>query len=284
MTRARRPEEEKKTRQRSAAGARRGIQSADKTIAVLRALVKAGGSAPLRDLARVAGLPASLAHRYLSSLVAGGLAIQDPQNGHYGIGPLAIRMGAAALARVDALTIAAAALPALAADTGLTALLCVLGERGPVVVRWERSPIPLFTTLAVGSTLPLTGSATGRSILAFLPRRISEVRVKADMAGAGRRALAAMFGRLAIVARRGYDTADSEVVPGLSAVSAPVLNAQDEAVAAITLFGGGRDVARGSAAAIRALLQTVERTSHACGGTFRPIEGAPSAPSTRSSD
>ena len=53
---------------------RRGIQSADKAVEVLRRLLTQAKPAPLRDLARAINMPTSLVHRYLASLMASGLA------------------------------------------------------------------------------------------------------------------------------------------------------------------------------------------------------------------
>lgn len=251
-------------------GERRGIQSADRAIDMLMALTGAGGPAGLKDLAERADMPASLAHRYLASLVARGLATQDGASGQYDLGPTAIRVGAAALARVDALAAAAAAMPALVADTGLTALLCVLGDRGATIVRWERSPIPFMTSLAVGAVLPAADSATGRAILAFLPDRL---RRSVAMAGGltGRR-LGALDDRLAAVRSRGYDMADSTVVPGLSAVAAPILDAQNEAVAALTLVASSAEKDAALQRATARLLEACRDVSRAAGADW-PARG-----------
>ncbi|QCI64736.1 IclR family transcriptional regulator [Phreatobacter stygius] len=241
---------------------RRGIGSADKAVDMLVALIEAGRAAPLRDLARATDMPASLAHRYLSSLVARRLARQDGATGFYDLGPLAIRLGAEALGRVDPLALAMEAMPALCDETGLTVLLNVLGDSGPVIVRWQRSRVPFMTTLAVGATLPLTQSATGRVLLAFLPARPVARLIERDTAAPG------LAARLAQIRTRGYDTADSTVIPGLAAISAPVLDAQDEAVAALTLVGAGPDVRPLQQKAIDALMATCRHVSGQCGSDF----------------
>jgi DNA-binding IclR family transcriptional regulator len=251
--------------QESAGQERRGIQSADKAIDVLLALVEAGQAAPLKDLARIADMPTSLAHRYLASLVARGLATQDTRTGLYDIGPLAIRIGAAALSRVDALTLAGDAMPRLVADTGLTALLSVMGERGPTIIRWERSHVPFMTTLAVGAVLPLEGSATGRAMLAFLPERLRNQLLSANGIGM----TDALRQRFMAIRASGYDTADSTVVPGLSAVSSPIVDAQDEAVAALTLVGSNKDVGGRASDATHILLDACVQISRACGSRWR---------------
>jgi DNA-binding IclR family transcriptional regulator len=253
------------TGQESLAHLRRGIQSADKAVDVLLALVEAGQAAPLKELSRIADMPTSLAHRYLASLIARGLATQDTRTGLYDLGPLAIRIGAAALSRVDALTLAGDEIGHGVAGTGLTALLSVMGERGPTIIRWERSRVPFMTTLAVGAVLPLAGSATGRVMLAFLPERLSRQLLAAN----GIDMTDELRARLETVRFRGNDSADSTVVPGLSAVSSPILDAQGEAVAAITLVGSNTDVGGRSENTVRMLVDACMEVSRACGSPWR---------------
>ncbi|MFY9953505.1 IclR family transcriptional regulator [Bradyrhizobium sp.] len=249
--------------------ARRGIQSADKAAEVLMALVEAGQPAPLRDLARAIDMPTSLAHRYLASLVTSGLAVQNNVTGLYDLGPSAIRIGAAALARVDPLRLASEAMPELVAKTGLTALLNVLGDRGPTIVRWERSYVPFITTLAVGSVLPLTGSASGRVILAFTPDRIRRKLMQLKAPKNEDEAPAKLSERFIQIRKRGFDTADSTVVPGLSAVSTPILDLQNEAVASLTLVGSRSDMVHAGSQAVAALLETACGVSQACGSSLK---------------
>jgi DNA-binding IclR family transcriptional regulator len=248
---------------------RRGIQSADKAAEVLMALVEAGQAAPLRDLARAIDMPTSLAHRYLASLMASGLAVQNSVTSLYDLGPGAIRIGAAALARVDPLRLASEAMPELVAKTGLTALLNVLGDRGPTIIRWERSYVPFVTTLAVGSVMPLTGSASGRVILAFTPDRVRSKLIQLNAPHNEDESPAQLSERFIQIRKRGFDTADSTVVPGLSAVSTPVLDLQNEAVASLTLVGSRADLVHAGSQAVSVLLETACRVSQACGSNLR---------------
>ncbi|WP_281355408.1 IclR family transcriptional regulator [Pandoraea eparura] len=246
-------------------GGRRRIQSADKATEVLLALVEAGKAAPLRDLARAVGMPNSLAHRYLASLMASGLAVQDEITGLYDLGPTALRIGASALGRLDPLRLAGEAMPQLVESTGLPTLLNVLGDRGPTIIRWERSYVPFITTLSVGSTFQLTNSATGRVMLAFMPEKVRDHLIELAVSRNLERPPAKLLERLQEIRKRGYDEAESVLIPGLAAISAPILDVQEEAVACLTLIGASADVARIRAKAIKCLVETSIRVSQACG-------------------
>ncbi|QEZ43155.1 IclR family transcriptional regulator [Cupriavidus oxalaticus] len=249
-------------------GGRRRIQSADKATEVLLALVEAGKATPLRDLARAIGMPNSLAHRYLASLMASGLAVQDEVTGLYDLGPTAVRIGASALARVDHLRLASEAMPQLVASTGLPALLCVLGDRGPTIVRWERSYVPFITTLSVGSTFQLTNSATGRVLLAFTPDQVRDDLIELAVSKNHEQPPVKLLERISTIRRVGYDEAESVLIPGLSAMSAPILDVQNEAVACLTLIGASPDVRRIKTKAIKALVEASVSISRSCGSSL----------------
>ena len=91
-------------------------------------------------------------------------------------------MGLAAVRRLDPVQLIEQALPALVAETGYTALLTVWSNRGPTVVHWQRSRNPFVTNLGLGSVLPVSRSATGAVLVAFLPEAVT-----ADAIAAGRK-------------------------------------------------------------------------------------------------
>src|SRR5882672_2849934 len=79
--------------QASTAKESRGIQSIEVGSQLLHALVHLGRPAPLKDLAREAGMTPAKAHPYLVSFGKVGLIQQDASTGHYGLGPLALQVG-----------------------------------------------------------------------------------------------------------------------------------------------------------------------------------------------
>jgi DNA-binding IclR family transcriptional regulator len=146
---------------------RRGIQSVETGLRVLAALAASGGPAPLTALGVRAGLSPSQTHRYLQSLVVSGMAVQDATS-RYDLGPGVIRIGIAALARLNAFARAEAAMQRFVEETGRTSLLSVWGEAGAVCVRWYPGRPAVVANVGVGSVMPLLFSATGRVFLTFL--------------------------------------------------------------------------------------------------------------------
>ena len=62
---------------------------------------------------------------------------------------------------------------------------------------------------------------------------------------------------------------DSSVIPGLSAVSAPVLHWNGEAAAAVTLIGPDRELAKPSHPAVMALRNLCDRLSRDFGANLK---------------
>lgn len=149
---------------------RAGIQSVEVGFELLRALADAPGALMLRDLAAGAGMSAAKAHRYLVSFQRMGLVMQDPVSTRYDLGPAALRLGLAGLARIDAVKLARERIPGLLAETGHTLAIAVWGNQGPTMVHWAEAPQSVPVTLRLGDVMPLLTSATGRCFAAFMPR------------------------------------------------------------------------------------------------------------------
>ena len=148
--------------------------------------------------------------------------------------------------RLDLSHLAADRLPDLVAETGQTALLCVWGSFGPTVVRWERSANFIVTSLGLGSTLPLQGSATGRVFLAFSPPQITAAVLAQEPPGPAD----ALKGE---TRDRGWACVSGDLIAGLAAISAPVLNWQGEIEAAVTLIGTDVSILNSEGPALAAL-------------------------------
>ena len=148
---------------------RAGIQSVEVGFALLQALADAKGPLMLRDLAAAAGMNAAKAHRYLVSFQRLALVVQDPANTRYDLGPAALKLGLASLARLDGVKLARQRLSPLLEQIGQTLALAVWGHHGPTIVHWEASPdVAMTLNLRLGDVMPLLSSATGLCFAAFM--------------------------------------------------------------------------------------------------------------------
>lgn len=213
----------------------RGVRSVEVSVSILVALARHDGPLSLNQVAREVGMPAAKAHRYLASFTETGM-VHHRRSGTYDLGPLAARIGLAAMTRVDLINRVTGGLEGLVEQTGRTAQLSVWGDRGPTIIRWERSAHALITTLGLGSTLPLLSSATGQVFLAFSPGRVTAPLLEAELHThpdpPDREWIAELVER---VRAAGLAGVDQSFIPGLFALAAPILDWQGEAEAVVTL-------------------------------------------------
>jgi DNA-binding IclR family transcriptional regulator len=234
---------------RTKKGARRGIQSVEIGLRVIEALRHAAVPQTLKELAQSSKVPSSNCHRYLVSFVRAGFVSQDPGTGRYDLGPRLLQAGLAALSRLDPVAVGTDALTRLVDVSGHTGLLAIWADLGAVIVRWMPGRLAVRTTLSIGSTLPLLNSATGRIFLAYLPKRQTE-RLAALEKMARNADVEAI---VASVRTNGMAQVSGDHIPGLSAISAPVLDAYGEAAAAITLVGLSSGFASDTIGALRTI-------------------------------
>jgi DNA-binding IclR family transcriptional regulator len=248
---------------------RRGIQSVEVGLRLLEAFAAADEPQSLKAIAQAADLPASQAHRYLASYVRAGMVRQDAATGLYDLGPAALRIGLAALARLDAQSIGQSALQVLGKAIDRTCFLAVWSERGPLIVNWYRGSRPLMTSLGIGSGLPVLGSATGHVFLSFTARAMTARLVAAEVAAAKRAKTPATDIELLCerVRAAGFERIHETLIPGLHALSAPICDHQGEAVSVLTVLMRAGDAERGEPKIIDTLLATARDASRELGAS-----------------
>jgi len=231
---------------------RAGIQSVEVGFSLLDVLAAAPGPLMLRDLALAAGMSAAKAHRYLVSFQRLALVTQDAASTRYDLGPAALKLGLAALSRLDSMKLARQRLPALMAQMGQTLALAVWGNQGPTLVHWEASPQPVTVNLRLGDVMPLLSSATGLCFAAFMApklappsphnrlalllrdelarhRKLARGDVPASMADA-----AALLDE---VRQRGLARAVNTLLPGVAGFCAPVFDADGHLALGVVALG-----------------------------------------------
>jgi DNA-binding IclR family transcriptional regulator len=251
---------------------RLGIQSVEVASVILDALAEAPARLALKDLAAAAGMHPGKVHRYLVSLVRTGLVEQDRATGHYGIGPLALKLGLAGLRDLDVVRYSADDLTMLCDAINETVVLSVWGNLGPTVVWIEESGQAVRMNLRIGTVLPVMETAIGRVFAAYMPLaavkkvvRLQHGRIEgAGGPGALDRAEAAEM--LADIRARGLARIDATLVPGVAAFAAPILDYQGAVAAVVAAIGRsqGFDL-RWSGAVSRGLAETAASVSKRLG-------------------
>ncbi|MDZ4076259.1 MAG: IclR family transcriptional regulator [Hylemonella sp.] len=255
--------------------ARAGIQSVEVGFALVDALARAQGPLMLRDLAAAAGMSAAKAHRYLVSFQRLGLVSQDAANARYDLGPAALRMGLAAITRLDAVKLARERMPALMQHIGHTLALAVWGNHGPTIVHWEESPQSVTVNLRLGDVMPLLSSATGRCFAAHVSREAIAPLLRAELARSrqlGRTDLPRNQAELGAVLKdvrtHGMARVVDTLLPGIAGFCAPVFDFDGHMVLGIVAMGSVATVDTAwNGAVATALGQAARQLSHELGHT-----------------
>lgn len=216
---------------------RKSIKSVEIGSRVLEALVNSDtDGAFLRDVAEKSNLSRSQAHRYLLAFVNTGVVEQDPDSGRYALGAFSVRIGMAALARVEPVQVAGRHLSILLKELKTTGLLSVWGNYGPTVIRWKDGGIPLATTLRVGSVLPLQTSSTGNLFMALCSREQTQAVLDNERKAGLVLPDEELDQMIAETRKCGYAKTRGRVVPGLSAISVPVFDPDQRLLATMSVL------------------------------------------------
>src|SRR5262249_53532374 len=215
-----------------------GIQSVDIGMTVLRALAQAKGPMSLKEIGIACAMAPSKAHRYLHSLVAGGLVAQQKRSGKYDLGPFALRLGAAAIRRIDVVNRVSDHLEDLVDQLRMPAHISIWGHDGPIAVRWQRTTDSLISPDVLGSVFPLLRSPTGNVFLSYLPERLTHPLVVAEIQKESELENPVDFDIGEItrkVREQGYAMTVGTFVPHYVGIAAPIINWDEEICAVVTV-------------------------------------------------
>ena len=218
-------------------------QSLERGLAVLRAFTPDRPTLGISELARGLALTRSTTHRYVATLATLGYLEQDGPTRKYRLGPRVLDLGFSVLASLDLREVAAPHLRRLTDSTGHTSNLAIRDDTDVILIDRVRGrpgrSHPLEFTLHVGSRIPAYCSATGKALLAFLPRPdLEQVLERIDLIQRGPRTLTdkrALLAELDQVRRTGIAVNDEELESALRSIAAPVRARSGEVVAAVNV-------------------------------------------------
>jgi DNA-binding IclR family transcriptional regulator len=241
---------------------RAAVQSVAIAAEILKTLAAQGGVLPLRALTAATGMARAKVHRHLASLRAVGLVAQDPESGHYRIGPAAVTIGLVGLRLLSPVRQLNEALPRLRDEVNETVTAAIWGDRGPTIIAMEESAHVVTMNVRVGSTLPLLSSAIGRLFTVYLPEAVTSRAIAREQA-ADPQPTAALAAKLDEIRSHRLSRDRSVLLPGVDAIAAPVFDHRGAMLAALCVVGRSEsldtrldgDVARALAAAATRISQ-----------------------------
>lgn len=223
------------------------VPAAENTLRILSYL--AGRPAPVAAsaIARELDLPRSTVYHLLSTLAAHGFVLHLREDRRWGLGTSAFELAGGYARQQPLARLGRPLVAALSDRLGETAHLAVMSGGDVLYIVEERAPRRPALVTDVGVRLPAHLTASGRAMLAALPREqvralYPDVSAFPDRTGLGPRTPRELRELLREVRSRGYATENSEIADGLRSVGAAVLDAAGWPVAAVAVTWGRADV------------------------------------------
>ncbi len=214
-----------------------GIRVIARAADILTALGKHQDGMTLGEIAQQVGLPRSTVQRIVKALDDANFLIAASPTSGVRLGPAFLALAASA----KQFSIAELARPVvlqLSRDTGETVDIAILGSDKAVVVDQIHGTHPLLAVSAVGNSLPLHCSATGKAILAALPsERLAQLKKRISLHARTPNSITSwdrLERELAVVRRRGIAFDREEYFLGICAVGVAISGPGDE-IAAISI-------------------------------------------------
>lgn len=227
-----------------AVASRPQVPAADQTLRILRHLARRPAPVAATALARELEIPRSTVYHLLATLEAHGFVVHLPQERRWALGMSAFEL-AGGYARQEPLArLGRPVVAALADRVGESAHLAVMSGRDVLYIVEERAARRPALVTDVGVRLPAHLTATGRAMLAALPR--PQVRALypdagafTDRTGRGPARPAELREVLRAVRQSGAATEDGEVTPGFRSVAAAVCDHAGWPVASVAVTWEG---------------------------------------------
>ncbi len=210
-----------------------------RSFAVLEALVAAERPASLTDIVKTCALPKPTVYRMLAMLEAAGLVVRDPGAARYAPGPRLAVLGLGIMQNGSLSSARHAILARLVEQIGETCNFTML--QGGEVMYLDRveAAWPLRMNLTSGSRVPLHCTASGKLLLAYLPkasrdRMLGSLTYKSYTGStiADRKSLEA---ELARIRKARYATDNEEFHAGLVCVAVPTRSPGGRPCAAVAV-------------------------------------------------
>ena len=216
------------------------VPAATRTLRLLRFLATRPGPVSASTIATELGIPRSSVYQLLETMAEEGFVTRLPEERRWGLGVAAFEIGSAYLRHDGVERLARPLLHQLTESTGATAHLGILHGADILYLLKEQPPHAPSLITGVGVRLPAHLTASGRSILARLPR--AQVRALypdaasfTSRTGRGPATTAQLRLVLGEERRQGWSIEDGQVTEGFMSVAAAASDHNGHPAAAISL-------------------------------------------------
>jgi DNA-binding IclR family transcriptional regulator len=216
------------------------VQALDRAFAVLDLLGESETPLGLAQVASALQLHKSTAHRFLMVLERHHM-VERTVSGKFRLGLRLFDFGNRAIEQYDLRDRAQPHLRRLVAETEETAHLCILEQARVIYIDKIEPARSVRMITRVGASNPVHCTSVGKAMLAFLPEeRAADIIRRTRFERFTGRTIAtaeALKAEIEKTRRRGYAVDDEELEEGLRCIAVPVLDAQRQPVAAVSVSG-----------------------------------------------
>ncbi len=203
------------------------VPAADATLRILTHLAAQRGPIAAATIATALELPRSTVYHLLAVLQERGFVMHLPEERRYGLGVAAFELSGGFARQQPLSRLGHPLLAELVDRVGESAHLAVLHGRDVLYIVEERAPRRPHLVTDVGVRLPAHLTASGRAMLARLPRQqvralFPDASAFVDRTGVGPTRYRELRLLLDAVASGGFATEDGEVTTGMASVAVAV--------------------------------------------------------------
>ncbi len=218
------------------------VPAADQVLRILSFLAHQPGPVAARTITDHLQIPRSSVYHLLAAMAEHGFVVHLRGDRRWGLGVSAFELGGGYARQEPLARLGRTLLADLVDLAGESAHLAVMTGRDVLYIVEERAPRRPALITDVGVRLPAHLTATGRAMLAALPREqvralYPDASTFADRTGRGPQRPADLREVLRETRARGYATEDGEVTLGLRSVGVAVLDHSGWPAAAIAVTG-----------------------------------------------
>jgi IclR family transcriptional regulator, KDG regulon repressor len=218
------------------------VQVLDRAMNILEFIgQQSSGEAALPELAAAMKLHKTTTHRIAHVLESRGLLRRGVDSNRYRLGLHLYDLGCRALDHVNIRDEARPLMTRVAFEVGETVHLAILDRTEVLYIERIEAQRSLTMGSKLGARNPVYCTALGKAILAFSPQpEVDRILSDCRMQARTRKTITTVPGlkrELKRVHDRGFAIDDEEIEEGIRCISAPVLNAANQAVAAISISG-----------------------------------------------
>lgn len=212
------------------------VRAVDRALHILKSFTFEKRQMSLSEICKISELPKTTVFRLLTALEEQGFVVKDNLTQNYKLGALLFRLGSIVSSDLEIKKISLPILEELAEKTKETLNINVVQNDVRVCVVKVEGSHDLRQFIEIGRDLPLHKGASGKVLLAYLPKEKQEQIVESlkDDLGKSKKDFIAELDK---IRKAGFAASIDERVLGAAAVSAPIFDCMGNLVGGLTISG-----------------------------------------------